>query len=335
MQDSTPFHHRSSVQRRSISPAQLSQSGLRPPEQSSITGPPPIRRPLTPVLCQAKHKLQPNSGQQTPKNNTSRKSLPSSNRRLRDGSSASSVSSSSSSSSPKNVSSPNDSFHQHRPHLQILPFKPQPANYPGPPLSGHSSSRKSSVMPGQTPIHHTSQHRLFHSTPASNPCSCCTNQTAPSHIPMYTNNTWQGMPAYPTNVHMAANNPSALQGVPHGENYLSPSRPSFGCHMSPTRSPVCNGNIPVHCSPLHGHCVPAANPSRGSEQVATSCQAQCCQVQSSHAACSDTPASASVGILPADAYKMLKDQEHQLKLLQLQVDISHKLSNSSSFLAHI
>lgn len=318
--DST-LHRRSSSssgERRSISPAQQGQSGLRPQEQCSITGPPPIRRPLTPILSQPKHKLQPNSGQQTPKTNMSRKSLPSVNRRSRDGSSASSVSSSSSS-SPKTGSSPNDSFHQHRPRLQILPSKPQPAIYPGPPSSGHSSSRK-------TPIHHPSQHRLFHSTPASNPCSCCTNQPAPSHTPMYQNNTWQGMSAYPTNVHTGTNNPTGhcgTESVPHGESYLSPSRPSLACHMSPTQSPVCHGNVPAHCSPSHGHCVPAA---RGSEQVGTSCQTQCCQVQSNHAACSDTP-SGSVGMLPADAYRMLKDQERQLKLLQLQVCISHEISN--------
>ncbi|XP_065101003.1 SCL-interrupting locus protein homolog [Paramisgurnus dabryanus] len=329
VQDST--HRRTSssnVHRRSVSPAHQCHSGLRPPEQGSITGPPPIRRPLTPVLSQPRHKLQTNPGQQTPKTNTNRKSLPSVHRRSRDGSSASSVSSSSSSSSPKNGSSPNGSFQKQRPlTLQILPSKPQPAMYPGPP-----SSSKSSVMPGQTPILHLSQHRLFHSTPASNPCSCCTHQPAPSHIPVYQNNTWQGMPAYPTAVHMAGNNPSGLycgtESVPHGESYLSPSRPSLGCHMSPTRSPVCHGNNPVHCSPSHGPCVPA-NTGKGSvEQVSPSCQAQCCQVQTTHTACLDTPAaSGSVGLLPVDAYKMLMDQERQLKLLQMQIQ---KLLESQS-----
>ncbi|XP_016131607.1 SCL-interrupting locus protein homolog [Sinocyclocheilus grahami] len=187
-------------------------------------------------------------------------SLPSM-RRSREGSSASSASSSSSSSS-KNAASPNGSFHQQRQRSsQGFLTKPQPI-YSGPPTSAHSSVRKSSAMPSQTPIHHSSQHRLFHSTPAANPCSCCTNQ--PSHVPLYQNNTWQGTP-----------------------------------------------------------CVPIVNTNKGFVEQVLSCQTQCCQVQSSQVACLDTP----IGLLPADAYKMLMDQERQLKLLQLQIQ---KLLESQS-----
>ncbi len=198
-QDSTPLSHSlSNVQRRSISPAHKGLSVMRPTEHGGVPGPPPIRRPLTSILSHPKIKLHPNLGQQTQLPNVNRKSLPSM-RRSREGSSASSTSSSSSSSSTKNAASHNGSFQQQRQHSsQGVPTKPQTI-YSGPPITAHTSARKSSAMPSQTPIHHPSQHRLFHSTPSANPCSCCTNQ--PSHFPLYQNNTWEGPPAYPTAAH--------------------------------------------------------------------------------------------------------------------------------------
>uniref|UniRef100_W5LFN7 STIL centriolar assembly protein n=2 Tax=Astyanax mexicanus TaxID=7994 RepID=W5LFN7_ASTMX len=302
-----------------------------PPAQSGMAGPPPIRRPLTPVLSHPKpNRTQSTSAHQTPKSLAGKRDVPSTGRRSSHGSSASS--SASSTTSLKSGSSPNSSFHQlmQRSGQDIVSKPhPHPSSPSGPPAQSHSGSRKASVIPEQTPMMHPAQHRLFHSTPASNPaintCNCC--PTHHGHMPVYQNNTWQGTPSLPPPplhhahpAHTASSNPvlCSTESSPHRDCYLSPTRQSLGCHVSPTKSPVCHASVPLHCSPSHG-------PSSGAleHRIPAACQAQCCQMQTSFpgqpSSVAVPPLEGGMGLLPADAYKMLIEQDRQLKQLQAQI----------------
>ncbi|XP_047666344.1 SCL-interrupting locus protein homolog [Tachysurus fulvidraco] len=267
----------------------------RPTAQSGMAGPPPIRRPLTPVLSQPKlNRTHSSIGHQP---STCRKSVSSVVRRS--GNSFSASSSSSSSSSPKTGASPNGSLHHHTPR------------------SGHQNqkSKKVTIMPDQTPLLPPSQHMVFHSTPAFNStCSCCPTHHA--HMPMYQGSTWQGTPSPPVQ------NPVYCppDGSPHRDCSLSTSRPalSLPCRVSPAKSPVCHAGIPLHYTPLHGQHVPNTNPCGGAlDQAVPVCQTQCCHHQPGPVAVSAPDI--GMGLLPADAYRMLMEQDRQLKQLQAQI----------------
>ncbi|XP_062868725.1 SCL-interrupting locus protein homolog [Trichomycterus rosablanca] len=315
--------------------SQLRSSSGNPPHsrpaqqvsaQSVMAGPPPIRRPLTPVLSQPKlNRPQSAVRHQMPKPSMGRKSVPSVGRRLSNGSSASS----SSSSSPKTGPSPNASFTQHRQRagqcFADVPHAVSPSS-PGPPTS-NQKSKKVSINPHQTPMPQPSQHTVFHSTPAVNPactpCTCCSAHH--THMPMYQNNTWQGMPVP---VHMPSSNPvrCSSEGSPYGDCYVSPTRPamSLPSHRSPARSPVCPVSVPMHCSPSHGPHIPNANTNSGTfEPAVPTCQPQCCHVQpgttGQPSSASVTNPPAGMGLLPADAYRLLMEQDRQLKQLQAQI----------------
>ncbi|XP_066504386.1 SCL-interrupting locus protein homolog isoform X2 [Hoplias malabaricus] len=294
---------------------------LQPTSRSSTAGPPPIRKPLTPVLSQPKiSRHQTTSGHQTPKPTLDRKSIPSTGPRSSHGSSASSTSS-------KNGSSPNGSLHQlmQRSGQDLVNNPHSHSSAPsGPAISNHSSSRKASIVPEHTPLPHPSQHRLFHSTPAINTCNCCSAHHG--HVPVYQSSAWQGTPLHPAHIHVASSSPipSPAESNLHADCCPSPTCASLGCHMSPPKSPVCHASVPLHYSPSLGGHVSRIGSSNGVlEQSAPVCQANCCQLQSG---CIGQPGSAAVSplegkmdLLPADAYRMLMQQDQQLKQMQAQI----------------
>ncbi|XP_053369800.1 SCL-interrupting locus protein homolog [Clarias gariepinus] len=265
----------------------------RPPAQNVMAGPPPIRRPLTPVLSQPKHNRTQSTIMHQPP--ISRKSTSSVGLRSSNGFSASS--SSSSSSSPKTGSSPNGSHHE----------RAQRSGHPNPPVL-NQKNKQVSVNPDQTPLLPPSQHMVFHSTPA---CNCCPAHR--SHMPLYQGNTWQGTPSPP--VQNPVHCPS--EGNPHQDCCVSPARPML-CRVSPAQSPVCHAGIPLPYSPSHGPHIPNANPCGGAlDKTAPVCQAQWCKLQPGPAVV--TAPDMGVGLLPADAYKILMEQDRQLKQLQAQI----------------
>lgn len=298
----TPVHpvHSNPQLRSCSSGSSPSHAAPWPPAESVMPGPPPIRRPLTPVLSQPKlNRTQSVVGLQP---SVSRKSVPSMSRRSSNGFSTSS--SSSSTSSPKTSSSPNGSVHGHT----------QRSGLPNPP-EANQKSKKVSINPDQTPLLPPSQHMVFHSTPAFNPiCSCCPAHH--THMPICHGNTWKGMPSPPVQnpVHCPP------EGSPHEDCCLSPTRPklSLGCHVSPAQSPVCHVGIPLHYSPAHRSHIHNTSPCGGAlDQTVPMCQAQCCQLQPVPAAV--TAPDTGMSLLPADAYRMLIEQDRQLKQLQAQV----------------
>ncbi|XP_076847805.1 SCL-interrupting locus protein homolog isoform X2 [Brachyhypopomus gauderio] len=330
-----PHPTQSSAQRRSSS--HHSRTGTNPTSQSGTMETPTIRKPLTPVLSQPRaSRSKPAALHPTPKPSLSRKSIPSMGQKLSSG--LSSSPSSSSSSSPK-AGSLNGSFHQ-RTQIPGQGFAStahaHQTSPSGPPASSHSCSRIATVVADQTPLPQPPQHRLFHSTPASTSCTCCPAHHG--HAPVYQSNTWQGTPVHPAPVHVASSNPvhCPAEGSPRGDCRLSPTHQAQSCRGSPARTPVCHAGVPSHFSPVRASHGPAAGPSGGPLELAASpCQAQCCHIQSG---CTGQPGSVAplegaMALLPADAYRMLKDQDRQLKLLQAQIqkllDAQSKVSEPS------
>uniref|UniRef100_A0AAY4EVE4 SCL-interrupting locus protein n=1 Tax=Denticeps clupeoides TaxID=299321 RepID=A0AAY4EVE4_9TELE len=279
-------------------------SGSKPPGQVAHSGPPPIRRPLIPGMSQVRAcKGHPSPGQQAPLPSLSRESGPSVRTKTKERSPASF------SSSPKTGLSPNGPYQKSLTGTSCLkPFT----------NSTHQPALTPNGFPGPTSTQAPSHIQMFHSTPCSNPSLntmgkssvCCAHQ----------HGYVQSCP--PSPMHETPGNTvgvfCASDGVPHRDCCLSPPRPQMGCGTPPHQGPTCNSNTPTHYSPTHGACSPHG---RGLQQHsgAPICQAQCWQLRPGCSGLLGIPSEGQTGILPADAYKMLVEQDRQLKLLQAQI----------------
>lgn len=287
--------------------------------------PPPIRPPLTPLAPQGKGPPTPEQQQlQLPslRSSSNRKSAPF-GQRTKNGRP------SSSSSSPRAGSSPSDSVHQPRhgpssaPHTAASPMDPSPPHH-----SPRHSLGGPQVTLGPVPTRHQppAHPRRFQSTPNSNvnqPCGCCSTQLH-DYTPIYnSHNPCQVAPSPPYS-HAGAGRhwdsnptpppPDCCSIVPHQTHsqhnpgcLAAPEKPHTQHHPAPPppRNPLSTGK---------GH-VDSPAPS-----VPFTCLNQCCQALSLPTATpSVPPQDGTVGILPADAYQILINQDRQLKLLQAQV----------------
>ncbi|KAJ7993255.1 hypothetical protein DPEC_G00270550 [Dallia pectoralis] len=262
---------------------------------STPSGPPPIRRPLTLAMTP-----QSNGSRGSPFSPVQPPLRPSSSRKSH------SPASSSSSSSPKTGSSPNGSVHQARQFHQGPPFHRGPLRGHRPHPSWHSPRHGFGPPETPAPVHSHQQPptkllQNLHNTPASNlnhPCGCCSCQPHEHVLPPYSHNPLQVAPDvhYSPDQHCCSNfssNPPTL--------HPSPSRQTH-----PHHSPLCPPGGPCSLT-AQGPCP---------ESPASACQNQCCRAPSVPRL---SPLDGPMGLLPPDAYRILVDQDRQLKLLQAQI----------------
>ncbi|MGH0136364.1 UNVERIFIED_CONTAM: hypothetical protein FKN15_060792 [Acipenser sinensis] len=316
---------------RSTGPIQELHPEARQPSIGSCSGSFPVRRFLAPAnqpmkVCKGRASPAPHQPVNWKGGPPLRKSSGSS------ASSASSSSSSSSSSTPQSGPSPNTSIHQPKGHLPSASKRGiSPAGRPGapgtqrPPSPGNPPARRGLPHSAQTPTRTSNFH--MPSLPPHGPnqhpasfCSCCQHR---GHVPCYPINSWQGVPNF-------ASNSSPVycpsDSLAHDCSF-PPFHQGMSCQSNGHCSPICQTNSPASQA-SHGGTGSSAHdnsvlpmPGAQNTQKTSPSKEQFCL---SHAACvpqptTQPPAEIGLMVLPPDAFKILVEQDKQLKVLQAQI----------------